>query len=336
MQLVKPEQSYEPLERLLMGGLVAKAIVESIRLGIYDLLETPCTAEEVADAKGMALSATEVLLDLLACHGLVAKHCDGYKNTKRSAEYLVSSSPFYQGASIGLSEDHYSYVSENMQELIKKPGQRRCDIGKMFVSGSKMEGMIQYAMRGSLQDTVEFITSLPNFQDLRSMCDVGGGHGQYSMELLNHNIHLESVIADLPIVIPETEMMIQKKGYSDRISTMICDLRSETLPYGIYDLVFVSHVLQLFGSDLAAVIEKIGACVQPGGWFVSQHMDPGGGAADAYKTGMNMMSCCMAQINHFINREEMEHALTRAGFGDMISGRSGPKGQNMILAGRKI
>ena len=63
-----------------------------------------------------------------------------------------------------------------------------------------MLGTAQCARQGFLQETADFIAGLPDFQHLRRMCDLGGGLGEYSLELLRKNAELHADMVDLPAV----------------------------------------------------------------------------------------------------------------------------------------
>ncbi len=335
MKIAKPTHSYEPLETALLGGLVTGVIVESIRLRVYDLLETPHTVDELAVALGTDRVATQTLLDLLVCRGLIDRHCGTYTNTPLASEFLVSTSPFYQGQAIELHQASYDYVTSNLPDLLKQPGQARCQIRRKFASDKALEGVAQHAMRGSLQDAVEFIAALPGFTVMRRMCDVGGNHGRYATALLDRNPMLSAQLVDLPNVVDVVKAYCRDAENADRLTVLPIDLKTDTLPRNDYDLVLVSHVLQIFRDTLDETIQRIAASVAPGGWFVSHHMNPDGGAAPGTKATLDFMYHAMAKVDHFIHRDELERALKRAGFTRFIPGSTGPGDINLILAAQK-
>ena len=331
----KPRHTFEPIESLLAASVVSKALLESLRLRLYDLLETPQSVAQIAQATGTDESAMETFLRLLEGREMVARADGGYVNTPIASEFLVSTSPFYQGKSIQMQQAGYARVVENMPRLLKCPGESRGNIGRRFATNEAIEAVLQYALRGSLQDAVEFIIALPGFSDFRRMCDISGNHGRYSMELLDRNQDLSAVIAELPEVTRTVEKRIADAGYQDRLSTMACDLRKDDLPTDAYDLVLTSHVLQIFTDDLDAVLERIGASVAPGGWFVSQNLNPSARAGSRHVEAIDLATYLTRKIRHTVGREELEAGLRKAGFNDFIVGYTGPGQQNLILAGRK-
>ena len=331
----KPRYTFEPIENLLTASVVSKALLESLRLRLYDLLETPQSVSQIAQATGTDESAMETFLRLLEGRELVTRVDGGYVNTPIASEFLVSTSPFYQGKSIRMQQANYAGVVENMPRLLECPGKARGNIGLRFATNEAIDAVLQYALRGSLQDAVDFMIALPGFSHFRRMCDIGGNHGRYSMALLDRNPNLSAVIADLLDVTHIIETRIADAGYQDRLSTTACDLRKDDLPTDAYDLVLTSHVLQIFTDNLDAVLAKIGASVAPGGWFVSQNMNLTARASSGQVEAIDLATCLTMKIRHTIGREELEAGLRKAGFGDFIVGHTGPGRQNLIVAGRK-
>ena len=222
-----------------------------------------------------------------------------------------------------------------MPSLLRKPGGAGDHTHEEHISSDSLRGVLQYAMRGLLQDTTEFIASLPGFAEISSMCDVGGNHGGYAMALLDRNPQMKAVILDLPSVAPAIEEFCRQAGYGERLSVLSADLRTDELPRSAYDLVLVSHVLQMFRDEFGETVAKIGACIKPGGWFVSNHMNPEGGADSRFIATVNFGACLVAGVNHLISQEDLSSALSRAGFGEVVTGRIGPNEVNLILAARK-
>ncbi len=335
MNLSKPRHQFEAVETLLMGGLLAGALHESVRLGLYDLLETPKRAGEVATNLGTHPAATEALLSLLAQNRLLRRHGAHYSNTPVASEFLVRSSPFYQGTAIDIQQSRCEQTVRALPDLLKEPGQARPNVGKRFASPKAVAGMMQHAVRGSLQDAVGAVSALPGFAGFRHLCDIGGNHGQYALALLGLNPLLRATIADLPEVTEVVAPMLADVEHGDRLSFLPCDLHVDALPEETYDIVLASLVLQIFADDLGAFIARIRAGIVPGGWFVSQNLDFDNRKNRFYTLGTNLMSRLMAGIDHCLLQQSQEEALRNAGFRIVSSGSSGNGRINRMLIARK-
>ena len=318
-----------------MGDLLAEAFCEAVRLGLFDLLESPKPAEEVAAELGTHPAATEALLSLLAHARILRQIGTRFKNTPSASEFLVSSSPFHQGTAIEIHRNRAAQTIRSLPDLLKTPGQARADIGKRFASPKAIAGMAQHAVRGSLQDAVGAIASLPGFADFRRLCDIGGNHGRYAAALLDLNPGLHATIADLPEVTAIAAEMLPDGAYENRLSFLPCDLHTDDLPRESYDVVLASHILQIFADDLDGFIARIGSSIVPGGWFVSQNLNANAGKNRLYTLSTSLMSLLAAGIDHRIPQERLETALHAAGF-RIVSTKDAGAGQiNRLTVAQK-
>lgn len=77
---------------------------------------------------------------------------------------------------------------------------------------------------------------------IKSVLDVGGGSGAFSMEFVNRNSEIKATVFDLPNVVPITQKFIEKEGFSGKIKTYEGDYTKDELPAG-FDLVFLSAII---------------------------------------------------------------------------------------------
>ncbi len=328
----KPHHDFEPIAILSMEGIASSAFLESVRMKLYDGLETPQTATQIATAFGMAEQVTEAFLDLLLARGLLVRADGRYANSPVAAEYLVSQSPFYQGDCITLHQKPGEAVARKMADLLHGEAKPGGDGAAMWSSVKTLAGSAQYSMRGGLQDTVEFVAALPGFMEMRTMCDLGGGHGRYATSLLDLNPAMEAVVMDLPGVVSAAESLHRQTDYGNRLSFAPCDLRSDRLPERSYDLILASHVLYPFSDRLQDVVAMIAQALKPGGWFVSHHLDPNGDACRCFCTAVDLTTCLLGKARHVLNPAKLEAALSHAGLTNFRTGTSGFHAENLIVA----
>lgn len=81
-----------------------------------------------------------------------------------------------------------------------------------------------------------------DLSEVKSILDIGGGSGAYSMEFVSRKSDLEATVFDLPKVIPITKQFIDKEGFSGRIKTFTGDYTKDDLPAG-FDMLFLSAVI---------------------------------------------------------------------------------------------
>ncbi|MBW4454230.1 MAG: hypothetical protein KME55_16830 [Nostoc indistinguendum CM1-VF10] len=58
------------------------------------------------------------------------------------------------------------------------------------------------------------------FQDLRKLCDVGGGRGTLLAEILSQHSHLQAVLLDDEYVLEEAKYYLKERGVQERIKTV--------------------------------------------------------------------------------------------------------------------
>lgn len=334
--MLRPTCDFQPLEQFMTRDVTFHAVLQSLRLGLFDTLEKgPYTAEQIALMYGFLPEPTEALLDLLATHNLLARNGDGYKNAPLVSEYLVSGSTFFQGTAMELNNRFSQYIVSEFMPLLKGESQGRERTDDDWGNADTMRGTLQYAILGGLQDTVAFIADLPGFQSFRTMADIGGNHGEYSMALLELNPNLRSTVWDLPGVVETAEEHIAERGFSDRVTVRPCDLRTERLPAGEYDLVLASHVLYGFMDDLPGFLGTIHDALKSGGWFVAQHMNPASNMPPEQKCSLEFVTRMVGYRTHFIPCDQLESAMGAAGFQNFRTGAAGRNQCGLIVAGQR-
>jgi len=332
----KPQHDFEPIAVLSMEAVAARAFLESVQMKLYDGLETPQTAAQIAGAFGTAEAATGPFLDLLTARGLLVKWDGKYTNSPVAAEYLVSRSCFYQGDCINLHQKPGEAVARNMADLLRGKANLDGDRTGMWSHDRTLAGSEQYSMRGGLQDTVAFVADLPGFADMRTMADLGGGHGRYAMALLDMNPAMGAVVMDLPGIVAVADSLRRVSDYGRRLSFTPFNLRSDRLPERSYDLILASHVLYPLSDRLEDVMVMIAPALKPGGWFVSHHLDPNGDACSRFRTTLDLTMCLLGRPSHVLSPAKLETALRRAGLISLRTGASGFHAENRIVAARTV
>ncbi|MFO7594771.1 MAG: methyltransferase [Desulfocurvibacter africanus] len=332
----KPQSDFGPIETIMMQEVAFTAILESVRIGIFDDLGAqPLSAKQLAEKHGFLEPATESLLDVLTANGLLRKESEGYRNTQLASDYFVSTSPFFQGKALEIRHQFNASIKDGFIGLLRGTAGAREITDSVWSTEDTMQGTEQHARMGGLQDTVAFIAGLPGFQTMRMMCDIGGNHGAFSMALLDRNPDLHGVIADLPEVASAANDRIARLGYSSRLEAIGCDLRSNRLPAEQYDLVLASHILYAFVNDLDGIIRMIHESLRSGGWFVAHHVNPDGELPKLVVSGLEFTTRMLGYPTHLIGRTQFEDSLRKAGFNTIQFDTVGKDRGGLIVAARK-
>ncbi len=330
-----PKTSFNPLESMVMESVAAQALMESVRMGLFDFMaQGPRTAADLAQELGFKPDPLEALLDLLVSRGILESHGQAYANTPMANDFLVSTSPLYQDKALETQVEFNSMIQDGIQALLRGEEARRAHTDGEWSEPDIMTGTLQHAVSGQLQDAVDAIRGLPEFKSFRAMADIGGNHGQYSMELVDRNPGLTSTILDLAHVVEAARERCKAEGYGDRIQCRPFDLREDELDLEAYDLVFTSHVLYASGENLEEVLVKVRDGLKPGGCFASHHFTVTHGA-DHYCTAVEFITRLSGYATHFLDKKKLEAAMTRAGFSNLTHAFTGPDKRSLLVVGRK-
>jgi SAM-dependent methyltransferase len=336
MPFPQPTTSFSPVENILCESVNAQAILHAARLNIFDHLEErPMDTDALAQKTGLAAKPLEALLDMLAGRGLLSKNDATYANTPMTSEYLVNTSPLYQGKAMELNERFYALVRDSMPEVLSGQSMERAETDKSWSTPETMDGTLQHALNGQLQMAVDFIAEMPEFPSMRTMADIGGNHGHYSMELLHRNPKLQSTLFDLEHVLEAAAKRCRANGYGDRVTCLPLDIRTDSLPDKAFDMVFTSHVLYACTPELDAVFKNIHASLKPGGCVVSHHFTQEGGASRLYRDTTEFIARLAGYETHHLSRNRLESSLRKAGFNEFEHTYTGCDKNTLLLVARR-
>lgn len=330
-----PPVSFRPLEEMLMTEVAAHAVRYGVRLGVFDVLDDWASAEEVAERSDWRADGTEALLELFRVCGLLEAGPRGYRNTPLARTWLTRTSPFFQGDYLDYHADFCGMIFSSLPELLA--GDLRCWEGADadWNNPRTMLGTAQCARQGFLQETADFIAGLPDFQHLLRMCDLGGGLGEYSLELLRKNAELHADMVDLPAVAEQARVNAEKNGLGARFTAIGADARNMDFPAERWDLLLTAHVLYAFAGNLPGILGAIHSALRPGGWFVAAHLHP---LAELPERVLAAMACITRLAGfpaHALSREELVPALEQIGFRDIRVELRGDGRRTLLVAARK-
>ncbi|MFU2210676.1 methyltransferase family protein [Solidesulfovibrio sp. C21] len=336
MTPTQPQNAFAPIEDVFYGAVAARMLITALEIDLFSALEAgPLPLAELAARTGTLPHRLEPLLDGLTAQGILTREDVGYAATPAASEYLVPGKPLYQGPAMMLLSHFTDSLQGNLAERLRHEDDARQGSDKGWGMETIMEGTLGHALTGALFRVTRFAAELPGFAAMRTLCDVGGNHGAYTMALLDENSDLTGTILDLPHVVPFTKARCRERGYGERIRAGAFDLRTDDLPQEGFDLIVTSHVLYGVADDLEAVTRRLAAGLRPGGWLISHHFAPGERDA-GIEAAHEFMTRLAGYPTHFLSRQSLETAMRAAGLdGFRADAPTPPLGGGLILAGRK-
>jgi SAM-dependent methyltransferase len=245
--------------RKISSFLPARVILTANNYRVFDLLEGKGkNAAAVAKALSCDRRAMELLLNSLASIGLLRKKGSFYSNMPVASRYLVSGKPEYQGNILR----HYDTLWENWSGLdnVVKTGEpsRRAHEHESFILG--MHDLASLKV-GELMKHVDL-------KAIRSVLDLGGGPGTYSMAFARKK--RDVTLFDSSETLKISKRLIADSGLKDRIRLLPGDFTKDDLG-GTYDMVFLSQILHAYGPEsCASLLKKIYRALNADGRAVVQ------------------------------------------------------------------
>lgn len=264
------EGDFKKLYSMLSDSIRANLLFTAIELKVFNYLNEPGSANDVAQAIDTHLENTRLFLDgLTACEFLVKK--DGmYQNTSIVQEFLVEGSPVYLGEFLNLNGRLGCPSVSDLSRMVKE--------GPHSVSSSEdwddeetwaKQALIlaNYQRAGTARKMADIIAGLPEFPSFQKMLDLGGGPGLIGISIVAGHPTMKGVIFDQPAVVKVSERFIKEYEMEDRMEVMAGDYINGSIGEN-YDLILASATLNFARHDIDTVMKKIYDALNPGGLCV--------------------------------------------------------------------
>jgi len=263
-----PEIASETLDKMARGYELSQLLFTACEYGLFTLLTEEKEARQVSQELKTDPAMTEKFLNALTAAGLLIKSNGRYSNTPLADTFLVQGKPFYQGNLLKLVSKGYHDWSKLGQVLKEGAGRKAGERpAKNVFNESFILAMAEGALRGTLQQTVDVISGLPEFAGVKEMLDLGGGHGLYAIALAQKKPDLKAVVFDLPHAVDVTRDFINRYGMQEKVKVIAGDFNRDELGGG-YDLVLASDVFYRPKEAVTGVMRKIFESLNDGGIFI--------------------------------------------------------------------
>ncbi len=217
----------------------SRIFLSGFELDIFTSIEEAGTSSsQIAKKLQLDEHACERLMNALVSMDLLAKHDDIFFNTEESFAYLSKKSPDYLG---GLMHSNHLWNTWSRLTEVVRTGvsAHRSEINER---GEEWLFPFINAMHDRAKKQAPQQLSNIDLSGIKTVLDIGGGSGAYSMEFISEKPDIEATVFDLPNVVPITRKFLEKEGFSDRVKTQPGDYTTDELPAG-FDLVFLSAII---------------------------------------------------------------------------------------------
>jgi SAM-dependent methyltransferase len=212
----------DPFEDSFVGLIAARAVTAAATLGVFDaLVQQAASAPELAGRLGLDPDGTEALLTALATLGYVRPEAGGFAPEPVVGRLLVGSSPESIASFVGAQSELHWDVLRPLDAAIRtgEPYRLHEDRQDDPAWEGYMRGLFEISR--AEQDANAALVPLG---DARSLVDVAGGHGGFSMAMCRRHPGLRATIVDLPAAAAVGRRIVAEQGYADRVEFLEGDV----------------------------------------------------------------------------------------------------------------
>ena len=278
--------SYEKVVDTILGRWKSQILYTGVKLGIFESVDTtPKHASEISRELDLDASLSYRLLRALASIGFLNEK-DGQRfSITPLGELVRKDHPQTLRGVILLEEgpEHYAIwkhladmVKDGKQDgFMREFGQRIFDY---IPQNPEYREVFNYAMSSySATHTKLVLEALKgyDFSTVKSLCDVGGGHGHLICNLLKEHPQLQGSVLELESTIKNKELLwAEKMGMADRCRYLAGDMFREVPRSDAYIMKMILH--DWSDDECVKILSNIEQAAPAGGRIlIVEHVVPG-------------------------------------------------------------
>lgn len=310
---MKPENCPEAVLKLARQFMESRILLSAAEMNLFTHLDgMPSTAKDLARSLNADLRGLTMLLDALTAMGLLSKKEDTYLSAPDIVPFLNAHSPRSVLPMI-LHAAHLWDSWSDLTSIVKGVGstkvaaspardadELRAFIGAMHAVGRPLAHKIVKAIEPG---------------SARTLIDVGGASGTYTIAFLEAAPEMKSTLFDRPEVIQIARERLAGEGMLDRVHLVAGDFYEDELPGG-HDLALLSAIIhQNSPMENVELFRKVLRAILPGGRLIIRDhvMDPGRTEPkDGTIFAVNMLVNTAGGSTY--TYDEIRHWLEEAGF----------------------
>ena len=263
----EPLQAEMPVLMEILGGFERSAVVlGAAQLDLFSPLGNgSATAAEVAKQVGLPVRGVERVLNACAALGFVVKEGERYQNSPLADAFLVKGKPGYMGNMIKQTTDRYTAWGKLAEAVKQDTPVLPLTGAELFNASPEVLDNYVHGLFDMGKGLAQRIGSLVDLSACRSLLDVAGGSGVYSIIFCRQFPQLKATVFDLPPILQRTQQIIAREGMTDRITVREGNYFTDDFGSGL-DAILLSNMLQTEGRQTARmVLQKAFATLSPGG-----------------------------------------------------------------------
>ncbi len=255
-----------PLAWSHFGFMASKFLLEAVDKGVLESIGyNNVTVEHIAQTCQLNIVATHGLLSVLATMGLIKENGGTITLQKQAKKWLLKDSPnslFW----LMIFDNRVCVKWIDHTGLFLQTGK-----GLQYHETFTTEEWFYYqkAMEAVARTTsTEAAGKLPVPKNAKTMLDIGGAHGLYSVALCKKYVSLTSTILDLPGAVNKAAPILEQYNMLNRIKHRAGNVLTDDIGTNQYDYVLMASVAHHFtDAENKLVAQKVYNALKPGGVF---------------------------------------------------------------------
>ncbi|MBI5528680.1 MAG: methyltransferase domain-containing protein [Deltaproteobacteria bacterium] len=231
----------DEINSILRGYQPARTLLTAVELDVFSAIGRGATAQDVAKKIKSSPRGTEILLNALAALGFVNKTGEVFRNSGIADEFLREGAKNDSRLPILHTANQWRRWSE-MTDCVRRG--KPADLKPMKSRGAGWRNPFIAAMHRNAASRAPRLAAALDLRGVRSVLDVGGGSGAFSVAFARANPAIRATVFDLPNVTPLTREYVGQSDVAKRVRTRDGDYLKDDFGEG-YDLVLFSAVLHI-------------------------------------------------------------------------------------------
>jgi SAM-dependent methyltransferase len=217
----------------------SRILLSAFELDIFtNIEESGTTNNQIVNKLHLDKHASERLLNALVSLDFLSKKDNMFFNTEESFNFLSKKSPEYLGGL--MHSNHLWNTWSNLTKVVKTGTSAHST--EINERGEEWLFPFINAMHDRAKKQAPQQLAKIDLTGIKSVLDIGGGSGAYSMQFIAIKPEIEATVFDLPNVVPITQKFVDKEGFTGKVKTHTGDYTTDDLPKS-FDLVFLSAVI---------------------------------------------------------------------------------------------
>ena len=252
----------EPLGLAMFAMPVARSLQVAQRTGmITELAGDPLSAAELARRLGLREQGTRRVLEVLTSAGVLRVSGERYGLAPRQRKWLDPGSASYVGDFLADTENYWAWW-QDLERLVRdgksielhdKPPED--PYWSSYITG-------QYQLAKLSSAAVAKAVALP--RGARSLLDVAGAHGEFSMALCRRHEGLEATVVDLPGSARIGKRIVADAGMAERVRHVEGDMFVADLG-GPHDGALMFNIVHHLSPEQARMLfSRVAGVLRPG------------------------------------------------------------------------